>query len=210
MFTQAGKPVAGLMRMHEENHPTVWATYISVDDADEIAAKVGEAGGQTVVPPMDVMDIGRMAVFLDPAHAAFGVWQPKAFTGAELVNEPNSLCWNEVLTRDKAKALEFYPAVFSWKASSAGFDPSGGYVVWERPDGQQIGGLMEMTDEHFPAQVPSHWAVTFAVADTDAIVAKATELGATPTMPAMDCPIGRFAGFADPQGAPFSVMQLNG
>jgi predicted enzyme related to lactoylglutathione lyase len=55
--------------------------------------------------------------------------------------------------------------------------------------------------------VPPHWSVCFAVADCDAIVAKARELGATITYEPMDMPIGRFAGIVDPQGAAFSVMQ---
>ena len=61
-----------------------------------------------MVEPMDVMDIGRMAVFADPTGAVFGVWQPKAFAGADLVNEPDSLCWNEVHTRDTDADKAFY------------------------------------------------------------------------------------------------------
>jgi len=49
--------------------------------------------------------------------------------------------------------------------------------------------------------------VCFAVADCDATVAKARELGATVTNEPMDMPIGRFAGMTDPQGASFTVMQ---
>lgn len=65
---------------------------LSVAGADETADKVEAAGGTVVVEPMDVMDIGRMAFFADPTGAVFGVWQPKTFTGADLVNAPNSLC----------------------------------------------------------------------------------------------------------------------
>jgi len=101
MFQQDGKNVAGLMGHMREGQPTAWATYVSVANAnaDETAAKVRAAGGTVVLEPMDVMDIGRMAFFADPTGAVFGAWQPKSFTGADLVNEPNSLCWNEVLTR---------------------------------------------------------------------------------------------------------------
>ena len=31
--------------------------------------------------PMDVTDVGRMAVAVDPAGAVFGVWQARAFRG---------------------------------------------------------------------------------------------------------------------------------
>jgi uncharacterized protein len=50
-------------------------------------------------------------------------------------------------------------------------------------------------------------AVCFAVADCDAAVARARELGATITIEPMDTPIGRFAAVIDPQGASFTLMQ---
>ncbi len=50
--------------------------------------------------------------------------------------------------------------------------------------------------------------MNFAVADCDATVARARELGATIMFEPMDMPIGRFAGIIDPQGAPFMVMQM--
>jgi predicted enzyme related to lactoylglutathione lyase len=208
MFQKDDQRVAGLMGHMQEDQPTVWATYISVADADETAGKVKAAGGGVIVEPMDVMDIGRMAVFSDPSGAVFGVWQPKSFAGADVVNEPDSLCWNEILTRDHESAREFYPAVFGWTAGKPQFEGAPDtYVVWE-VDGNAVGGMMQMTDEWFPAEVPPHWSVCFAVADCDATVAKATERGGVVTSGPMDMPIGRFANLIDPQGASFAVMQM--
>jgi predicted enzyme related to lactoylglutathione lyase len=207
MFQQGDKSVGGLSRPMQEGQPTAWATYISVADADETAGKVKNAGGNVLVEPMDVTDIGRMAVFSDPTGAVFGVWQPKSFAGADLVNEPNSLCWNEVLTRDADADKAFYPAVFGWAAGRPGFAGAPeSYTIWEL-DGKPVGGMMQMSDEYFPEQIPPHWSVCFAVSDCDATVAKARELGATITTEPMDMPIGRFAGMVDPQGAAFTVMQ---
>jgi hypothetical protein len=208
MFEQSGQNVAGLMPHMQEGQPTAWVTYVSVADADETAAKVKAAGGSVLVDPMDVMDIGRMALFADPSGAAFGIWQPRTFAGADLVNEPGSLCWNEVLTRNAEAARAFYPAVFGWVAGRPQFEGAPeSYVVWEL-DGQAVGGMMPMTDEWFPPEIPPHWSVTFAVTDCDATVARAQEHGATVTSPPMDMPIGRFAGLLDPQGASFAVMRL--
>ncbi len=208
MFQQGDQSVGGLMPHMQEGQPTAWSTYVSVVDADETAEKVRAAGGSVVVEPMDVMDIGRMAFFSDPTGAVFGVWQPRSFAGADLVNEPNSLCWNEVLTRDSETDRAFYPAVFGWNAGRPGFEGAPDtYVVWELGD-KAVGGMMQMTDEYFPAEVPPHWSVCFAVADCDATVAKAKEAGATVTAEPMDMPIGRFAGLIDPQGASFAVMAL--
>ena len=80
------------------------------------AAAVKEAGGNVIAEPMDVMDLGRMAIFADPAGAVFGVWQPGSFPGAGLVNEPVSISWNELETRDPDGAKEFYGAVLGWTA----------------------------------------------------------------------------------------------
>jgi uncharacterized protein len=207
MFQYDGKNVSGVMGHMQEGQPTAWTTYISVTDADETASKVRDAGGSVIVEPMDVLDIGRMAVFSDPTGAVFGIWQPKSFKGAELVNEPGSLCWNEVLTRDADTDKPFYQQVFGWTAGRPQFEGAPDtYTVWE-VDGRPVGGMMQMSDEYFPAEVPPHWSVCFAVEDADATVAKARELGATIANGPMDMPIGRFAGIIDPQGASFAIMQ---
>jgi predicted enzyme related to lactoylglutathione lyase len=206
MFQLGAKRIAGLMGHMQEGQPTAWATYISVADADETAEKVKAAGGSVFIEPMDVMDIGRMAYFADPAGAVFAVWQAKEFSGADLVNEPGSLCWNEVLTRDAEAGKTFYPAVFGWHPGRAEFENAPeAYTVWEL-DGRPVGGMMQM-DEHFPADVPSFWNVCFAVSDCDGTVAKARERGATITAEPVSMAIGRFAGILDPQGASFAVMQ---
>ena len=208
MFQQGDLAVGGLMPQMQEGQPTAWSTYVSVADTDETFAKAKEAGGAEIVAPMDVMDIGRMAFFTDPTGAAIGIWQPKTFTGADLVNEPNSLCWNELMTRDVEAAKPFYVSVFGWAAGRPSFEGAPDtYTIWEL-DGEPVGGMMQMTEEMFPAEVPPHWGICFAVADCDATVAKARELGATVTVEPMDMPIGRFAGLIDPQGASFTVMQL--
>ena len=207
MFQQDGKNIGGLMGHMQEGQPTVWSTYVSVADADDTASKVKAAGGSVVVEPMDVMDLGRMAFFADPTGAVFGVWQPKSFNGADLVNEPGSLCWNEVLTRDSETDKQFYPVVFGWDAARPSFEGAPEtYVVWEL-GGKPVGGMMQMNDA-FPADVPPHWSVCFAVSDCDATTDKARELGATVTFEPMDMAIGRFSGLIDPQGAPFTLMQM--
>jgi predicted enzyme related to lactoylglutathione lyase len=207
MFQQDGKNIAGLMGHMQEGQPTAWATYVSVADADETSKKVKAAGGSVIVEPMDVMDIGRMAVFADPTGAVFGVWQPKTFAGADLVNEPNSLCWNEVHTPDPESDKAFYGSVFGWAPTRPSFEGAPeSYTVWELA-GEPVGGMMQMTEEMFPPDVPPHWSVCFAVADCDATVAKARALGGTVVAEPVNMPIGRFAAVVDPQGAWFTLMQ---
>ena len=61
-----------------------------------------------------------------------------------------------------------------------------------------------------PAEMPPSWGVYFAVADTDATVAKARELGGSVFMGPTDIEPGRFAVLADNIGAVFNVLQLKG
>ena len=74
-FLKDGKLVAGYGPQMNPG-PPVWTTYVSVADADETAAKVTAAGGTVLMPPMDVMTAGRMAVFQDPGGAFLSIWQP--------------------------------------------------------------------------------------------------------------------------------------
>jgi len=208
MFSQDGKSVAAAAPLMSPQQPTAWTTYISTSNAEETARKVTAAGGTVIAAPMAVMDQGTMAVFADSGGGAFAIWQPAAMTGAQLVNVPNSLSWNELATRDIAAAKRFYTAVFPWTAKSNAMPDGSEYVEWQI-DGRSIGGGMQMGAQ-FPPQVPPHWLVYFAVANTDNIVKRAQELGGKSTVPAMDIPQGRFAVLADPQGAAFAVIQLAG
>ncbi len=49
-----------------------------------------------------------MAVFTDPEGAAFRVWQANEHRGAQIVNEPGSLNFNGLNTRDVDGAKSFY------------------------------------------------------------------------------------------------------
>src|SRR4051794_19360283 len=83
-FMDGDRGVGGLNPMGEH---TAWNTYVATDDADASAEKVSANGGTVVVAPMDVGELGRMAVFVDPTGAMFGVWQAQTMPGADKVNE---------------------------------------------------------------------------------------------------------------------------
>ncbi|HEY5014983.1 MAG TPA: VOC family protein [Acidimicrobiia bacterium] len=199
-----GRPVAGIGPQQNPG-PPVWATYVNVDDADAIVGKVTGAGGMVFMPPMDVMDVGRMAFFADPLGAAIGVWQPKLHKGAGIVNEPGTLTWNELMTTDTDAAAKFYAAVFGWDAVTHG-EGASAYTEFQ-VGGRSIAGMMPKPAE-MPAEVPPYWGVYFAVADTDATAAQVSELGGTVMMPPRDIEPGRFAIAIDPTGAIFSVITM--
>lgn len=207
IFTKGAKAVAGAGPLFGEGQPPAWSTYIATDDADAAATRVEAAGGTVLVAPFDVMDQGRMGVFLDQAAAAFSVWQPMAMPGAELFNVAGALSWNELATRDPDGSKAFYGAVFGWEPEDRPIGP-GTYTVWKL-DGRSIGGMAPIIGETRQTNLPPHWMVYFAVADADATAERAAELGGVVSVPPSDLPQGRFAVLTDPQGAAFSVIKLN-
>jgi uncharacterized protein len=204
-FLQDGKMVGGIAPLMMEGQPPAWLNYVTVADADATVGKARDAGGTVFVEPMDVMDVGRFSVLADPTGAALGLWQPRRHTGAELVNEPVSLTWNELETRDPDAAKPFYDALFGWDAETTEMG-GGEYTTW-RLDGQPVGGMADITGR-VPDAVPAHWLAYFAFTDTDATVARAQELGGNVNVPPMDIPAGRFAVLGDPHGAVFGVIKM--
>jgi predicted enzyme related to lactoylglutathione lyase len=200
-----------------------WNTYVWVQDADETAAKVRAAGGSVLMEPADMQDAGRMAVFADPAGAAFCVWQANAHRGAAVVNEPGSLNFNDLHTRDLEGAQAFYRAVFGWDLIHGGMWALPGYgdFLERRNPGTRERMAGAGAPERFEDVVasasaipddqpdtPSHWGVTFAVDDADAIATKAEELGGRLVVPPFDAPWVRMAIIADPHGATFTASKF--
>lgn len=200
-----GKRVAGIGPQMNPG-PPAWTTYVKTDDVKATAGKVTEAGGQVLMPPMDVMEEGRMAIFTDDAGAAFAVWEPKENNGAELFNVPGALSWNELNTRQPDQAKAFYASVFGWGEETHPMGPGRTYTEWQL-DGRSIGGMMPIGPP-MPEGMPNFWTVYFAVDDTDASLAKVTELGGSVVMAPMDIPAGRFAVVKDPTGTTFTIMKL--
>lgn len=209
MLKLDGKDVGASYQMSQEmigqSIPAHWLSYVSVKSADETAAKVKSLGGTVLKEAFDVFDVGRMAVIQDPTGATFALWQPRKHKGAEVVNVPNSFCWNELSTTDTAKAGDFYTGLFGWTARVQQFGPMTytSFLNGERP----AGGMYTLPPEI--VNVPPNWLVYFAVADCDASAQKATVLGAKTIAPANDIPgVGRFAVLLDPQGAAFGIIKV--
>lgn len=203
-----GKPVGGMMPLMQEGQPPAWTTYVSVDDAEATAAKVTDAGGSVIAEPMEVLDLGTMAIFADPTGAVFGIWQPNTFIGAGRVNEPGALSWNELNTRDLSVAKSFYGDVFGWTFEDVEFPGAGSYTTISLGDGP-VGGILNMAERGVPEEVPPHWQVYFAVESTDEALDRAKQRGGSVMVEPIDIPAGRFSILTDPHGASFAVIELS-
>jgi hypothetical protein len=212
MLSKDGRYVAGLggQPPGTEGMPPLWSTYICVADAAEACQLIEKAGGQVLMPTMQVFDSGHMAVAIDPTGAAFRLWQPLEHKGAGVVNEPDTYAWNELTSSDPERAKQFYAEVFGWTYEVM---PMGGhgYAVVQGGDSGGLAGIMGRPEE-LPAHVPDSWSVYFQVADIAAKFAAVQEQGGQvcfgpQTIPGMGLTIG---GLMHPTGGMFCLMQPPG
>lgn len=210
MINQDEGSVGGMFEfddgMRKMGIPSHWLTYVSVEDVRASADRAQELGGTVIRPPMDVMDVGSLAVLQDPSGAAFAVWQAKGRQGTFFTDgRPGTMCWNELVTTDVDRCTTFYGNLFGWKPGP-GPVPDMDYQMFAEGD-EHRAGVMPM-----PAEcrgIPSHWMIYFSVADCDAAARTAESAGGQILVPPTDIPgVGRFAALKDPQGAPFSVIKL--
>jgi predicted enzyme related to lactoylglutathione lyase len=204
MMNVDGKPVAAIssqpQQQREAGVPPNWNSYVTVENADQTAERVKELGGTVHAPPFDVFDAGRMAVIADPQGAFFEIWQPNQHIGANLVNGPGLLSWNELHTPDLDGATSFYTQLFGWGTET--MDMGGTPYTVIGVDGHGNGGISTM----MPPGAPPHWLVYFGTDDLQATTARIGELGGTVVQPAMDIGEGNAIAVAqDPQGAYFAL-----
>ena len=172
------------------------------------------------------MDLGRTAVFADPAGAAVRGLAAGAAAGLGVVNAPGSWNWSNLHTRDLDGAARFYGAVFGWEAATIDFGggmeatmlqlPGYGDALAERDPG--------IRERHEGAGAPPGLHRCGGVARAAragraaplardvlggrhrAVVARAAaELGGEILQPPFDAGPVRMATLRDPQGAAFSV-----
>lgn len=79
-FHNHGAPGVGMMAMPPEvpaEVPSYWMPYFMVTDCDASTARAANLGALTIVPPQDIPNMGRFAVFTDPQGAMFAVFAVK-------------------------------------------------------------------------------------------------------------------------------------
>jgi uncharacterized protein len=195
---------AQMQQERDRGIPPHWNSYITAHDLDQRAGRVPEIGGNVLMPPFDVLDVGRMAVVADPTGAVFMLWEPKSNIGAQLVNVPGALTWNELGTTDVDTAKRFYTDLFGWTYDDIDMNGQGTYSIILNGD-ERNGGIRAQTPQE--EGIPPNWLVYFGAAGVDESAAQATELGGNVIVPTMHVPNGAFSVVADPQGAVFALFQ---
>ncbi|MFH9014808.1 VOC family protein [Streptomyces sp. NPDC017943] len=188
---KGGEPVAGLVRKMDGRLPSVWTVYFATPDAAALARRVREAGGQVVSAPVPAGDLGVAALVTDPEGAVFALWQPGEHPGFGVRHEPGTFAWTELYTRDTEAANAFYGDLFH----EALFGPDADPDVGRAP-----------VSDVFPAEMPPHFLVHFAVEDVPAAVEDVTRLGGRVQAPPFRASYGTVAVVTDDQGASFALL----
>ncbi|MGW1007177.1 VOC family protein [Streptomyces sp. NPDC002520] len=187
-----GEPVATLAQKADGRLPTVWTVYFATPDARALARRITAAGGQLVMAPTEVEDLGTAALAADPGRAVFGLWQPGTHQGFGRRHAPGTFVWAELYTRDVAAANTFYGDLFHDALFGEGNEPDFG-----RADVSEV----------FPAEMPPHFLTHFRVADLDGALGTVQRLGGRIQVPPFVASYGRVAVVTDNQGASFALLQ---
>lgn len=185
--------------------PAMWTLYFACSDVDTAASEITQLGGQLLLPPGDVGPLGRLVIATDPSGAVFGVWQAGTHIGAEVVNEPGGLTWEDLRSADPDRARAFYTGIFGFRTDTlemAGPD----YTTFAASDGESpLGGMGGTMGDNSRG---SHWLVYFGVDDASRAAEAALRGGGAVVQEVFESPFGRMAGLTDPEGALFWVVEM--
>ncbi|MGQ0704187.1 MAG: VOC family protein [Gemmatimonadales bacterium] len=206
MWMNAGKSIGGLMLLPEEakaaGAPPHWLGYVTVSDTDAAVALATRRGAQVHMGPIEIPEVGRMAVIADPQGASISLFTP-TMPGTEPSAKPpvGTVSWHELATTDWKKAWDFYQELFGWeKGQAMDMGAMGTYQIFT------VGGIPNGAMFDRPPEIPvSNWLYYFRVADLDAAMAATKANGGKILNGPMDVPGGRIAQCLDLQGAAFAL-----
>ena len=117
-----------------------WLSFMSVADVDRAAEQTRAAGGSVVAGPLDLPNIGRGAVVLDPDGAPLGLLRSSIGDPADTPTPAlNRFLWTEHLSRDPQASADFYAALVGFEVRKSDF---GGKPYWVLVKGRERAGLL--------------------------------------------------------------------
>ncbi|MYS88580.1 MULTISPECIES: VOC family protein [Streptomyces] len=165
--------------------PAHIAYYLAVEDIERRIAVATAHGARIVVPPFDAGDQGRMATLIDPAGAAFSLWQAHHFTGWQFPLHLASAPHRMVLACERPdEARNFYRETAGSPLTCADFvAPRGGLTATPQ------------------------WELAIGVDDLDSVVTRVREQGRSPAT--WQDETGRcVVRLTSPEGLTFQIRRL--
>ncbi|MFF4017828.1 VOC family protein [Streptomyces sp. NPDC001843] len=187
-----GEPVAALAPKTDGRMPTVWTVYFATPDAEALCRRITVAGGQVVMAPLRLGDLGTAALAADPGGAVFGLWQPGRHPGFVRRHAPGTFVWAELYTRDTERANDFYGGLFHDALFGTDAEPDFGRAP---------------VSDVFPAEMPPHFLVHFRVDDLQDALGAVQRLGGRVQAGPFEASYGTVAVVTDNQGASFALLR---
>jgi predicted enzyme related to lactoylglutathione lyase len=187
----------------------MWLGYIYVPDVDDKLGEIEAVGGQSLMGPTDIPNVGRIAMVADPQGAVFYVMtpippadKPDARSDVFSPDGVQRCAWNELCTTDLDAARRFYPEQFGWTLGDVmPMGPMGDYQFIVH-DGVLIGAMFAPPDRQ-PA-----WRFCFRVDNLDRSIDAIRSGGGEILAGPMQVPDGGMIVQAtDPQGAFFMLVE---
>jgi predicted enzyme related to lactoylglutathione lyase len=168
MITAEDGPMVGGMltitaEMKAQGARSMWLGYVSVEDCAATLAAIEKRGGR-VLMPATTLDVGTMAMVMDPWGAPFYIMAPTprpdgAKSTAFSPTQTGRCGWNELHTSDQAGAVGFYTELFGWSLpGSMDMGDFGTYQFIGKGE-VMLGAIMTSP----PQSPPPHWNHYFRV-----------------------------------------------
>ena len=205
LVKSGGQYIAGISRNRRprpDQPVSQWLSFMSVADVDRAIVQTKAAGGRVLAGPLDLPNVGRGAVVLDPEGAPVGLLRSKI---GDPVDTPapalNRFLWTEHLSRNPQASAEFYAALADLQVRKMDFS---GQPYWVLVRGRERAALLRN-----PTTVDQPiWLAYVHVADPAASAARAAQLGGRVLLaPRKELRNGSFALIADPTGAVLALQK---
>ncbi|WP_062214311.1 VOC family protein [Streptomyces sp. NBRC 109706] len=206
-----GHPVAGIGESAAGAQQVVaWLPYIATRDVDATAGRIRECGGTVAVGPIEVEQVGRLAIASDVNGAAFGLWQGGPRRSAPFYGPTGTPEWNELITADTSVVSKFYSVVLGYEAAPEPAQPEELDYLTLRLDGRPVASIRGVGAAALPQDRGPHWITYFSVPDVDEGLKAVERLGGRVLGEPEVSPFGRWAKVADPEGGNFAIVRPPG
>lgn len=203
-----GRPVAGMIQRDVpagEHRQPAWLTFIAVRDADSAKAIALQHGAKILFGPRSIPNRGREAIFADPQGAIFAVLDSSSGDPPDVLAAPGEWIWSSLITTDPDTDAAFYQTLFDYEVFDLPADEGAQHVMFASDNYARASANTLPANQ---ANAHPHWLNYVHVEDTVKMTAKLVALGGRVLVePRMDRHGGKVAVVADPQGAPFGLLE---
>jgi predicted enzyme related to lactoylglutathione lyase len=203
-------PICGMFQRQQSKERSAqprWLGYISTKNVQGAQRAVLKLGGRVLEAPQKLPKRGEQAVFTDPEGATFGVIKSSSGDPQDLKPDPGDWVWMQLLSRDAARASEFYRQI-------------GGYEVIQNTESNRLSdfvlvskGYARATVRTIPSdrtQTKPDWLPYVRVSSATDSTARARQLGGEVLVePKPEFLQGKVAVVRDPTGAVIGLLELS-